>query len=145
MDTFALKNIDELFCTPRQSLGVAKRDHVKDPAGFNSGVFVFSPNKKDYDGLIHQIRIKNDLVWKNGEQSLLNERFAKRLNCLSTGYNCGGFLTLNSAKSIKCSIIGDTDDEVWRNRQIVHTKFSDRRYRSSIPTIARKWESYLPK
>ena len=31
-----------------QSLGVAKRDHVKDPSGFNSGVFVFSPNQKDY-------------------------------------------------------------------------------------------------
>ena len=75
MDTFALKNVDELFCTPAQSLGVAKRDHVKDPAGFNSGVFVFSPNKEDYDSLIHQIEVKKDLIWKNGEQSLLNRDF----------------------------------------------------------------------
>lgn len=144
MDTFALKNVDELFCTPAQSLGVAKRDHVKDPAGFNSGVFVFTPSKKDYDGLLHQVQVNSNLVWKNGEQSLLNERFAKRLACLSTGYNCGGFLTLNSSRSVKCSISGDTDDEVWQNRQIVHTKFSDKRFGSSIPTIARKWESYLP-
>lgn len=144
MDTFALKNVDELFCTPAQSLGVARRDHVKNPAGFNSGVFVFTPSKKDYDGLLRQIEVNSNLVWKNGEQSLLNAKFTKRLTCLSTGYNCGGFLTLNSSKSMKCSINGDSDDEVWQNRQIVHTKFSDKRFRSSIPTIARKWESYLP-
>jgi len=143
MDTFALRNVDELFCSPAGSFGVAKRDHVGDPAAFNSGVFVFSPSANDYNSLWKSLKSFKNVVWTNGEQTLLNKRFSKRIFCLETGYNCGGFLTLNSSKSLKCSIKSDFDSEVLRTRQIVHVKLSDKRFASSLPTISKMWESYL--
>ena len=145
MDTFALKNVDELFCSPSGSLAVAKREFVKDASGFNSGVFAFTPSQKDYIDLMLQVQNNQHKIWKNGEQTLLNMKYKKRLFCLPTGYNCLGFMVPNSAKSTKCSIIGTSDAEVWVKRQIVHAKFSDERVASSIPTIAKKWESYLPR
>lgn len=143
MDTFSLRNVDELFCSPSGSFGVAKRSYTKNPAGFNSGVFVFTPSATDYNFLWKSVQSHSSTIWVNGEQTLLNERFSNRIFCLETGYNCGGFLTLNSSKSSKCSIKGDSDSEVWAKRQIVHTKFSDKRFASSLPTISEKWESYL--
>ena len=145
MDTFALRNVDELFCSPAGSFGVAKRDHSKDAAGFNSGVFVFTPSKIEYDNLWKEVKASASQTWKNGEQTLLNVRFANQIFCLETGYNCGGFLVLNSSRSLKCSISGNSDSEVWAKRQIIHAKLSDKRFASSLPTISKKWESYLQK
>jgi len=143
MDTFALRNVDELFCSPSGSFGVAKRDNSKDASSFNSGVFVYTPSVGDYDKLWEDLVNSASKTWENGEQTLLNMRFSKRIFCLETGYNCGGFLTLNSARSLKCSISGDSESEVWAKRQIIHAKLSDKRFASSLPTISKKWESYL--
>ena len=143
MDTFSLRNIDELFCSPEGSFGVAKRDNAKDASQFNSGVFVFTPSHSEYRQLIEEVKNSKSVTWKNGEQTLLNRRFSKRIFCLETGYNCGGFQTLNSSRSFKCSIRGSSDSEVWAKRQVVHVKLSDKRFASSLPTISKKWESYL--
>ena len=143
MDTFSLRNVDELFCSPQGSFGVAKRDNAKDASHFNSGVFVFTPSTRDYTQLLEDLKNSKRVTWKNGEQTLLNRRFSKRIFCLETGYNCGGFLNLNSSRSLKCSIQGSSDSEVWAKRQIIHAKLSDKRFASSLPTISRRWESYL--
>jgi len=144
MDTFSLQNVDELFCSPPGSFGVAKRDNAKDPSQFNSGVFVYTPSDIEYSQLIEEAK-KNSrsVTWKNGEQTLLNKRFSKRIFCLDTGYNCGGFLTLNSSRSVKCSVHGNSDSEVWAKKKIIHAKLSDKRFASSLPTISKKWETYL--
>jgi len=143
MDTFALRNIDDMFCSPSGSFAVAKRHNSKDASGFNSGVFVYTPSLGVYNFLMQSVKDNKDMTWKNGEQTLLNRKFSKQIFCLDTGYNCGGFLTINSSRSLKCSIFGNSDSEVWAKRQIIHAKLSDKRFASSLPTIAAKWKTYL--
>eukprot|EP00959_Pyramimonas_sp_CCMP1952_P004130 86793-Pyramimonas_sp.AAC.1 len=102
-DSYALHNVDELFCLPKK-FAAAKREQVPVAlkSAFNSGVFVYSPSAKNYQGLLDDIVANAGTVWQNGEQSLLNRRFGEIMNCLPVGYNCVGFGAYGtSAKSDK--------------------------------------------
>uniref|UniRef100_A0A7S0MZI9 Hexosyltransferase n=1 Tax=Pyramimonas obovata TaxID=1411642 RepID=A0A7S0MZI9_9CHLO len=146
-DTYALHNVDELFCLPKE-FAASKRDKVPVAlkSAFNSGTFVYTPNAKMYQGLLDDIVANAGTVWQNGEQSILNRRFGQTMNCLPVGYNCVGFGAHGAtAKSDKCSIKGPSDEEVWKKRQVMHVKLSDKRFAAALPTIAESWRSYLPK
>mmetsp|Transcript_34615 Transcript_34615/g.58134 ORF Transcript_34615/g.58134 Transcript_34615/m.58134 type:complete len:375 (-) Transcript_34615:1640-2764(-) len=145
-DTFALHNIDEIFCLPKR-FGAVKRDNVPTSLrhSFNSGVFVFSPNTSVYQALLDDVVATTGTLWANGEQSILNRRFGPTMSCLPVAYNCVGFGGYgSSAKSAKCSIKGSSDVEVWKRRKVLHVKLSDRRFAEALPSLSASWRTYLP-
>merc|ERR1712216_398944 len=129
-DTFALDNVDELFCLPMR-FAASKRPHVpvEGKANFNSGTFVFTPSNETYNDLLQKA---TEFVgsWENGEQTLLNRYFGPTMTCYSVGYNCVGFGSTEYL-STKCQV--RTEEQIWRSRKIIHAKLSDRRQAHMLP------------
>ena len=140
LDTFLIRNVDELFCT--EGFAAAKRQSV--PL-FNGGVFVYSPSKYNY-GLIMHYMI--EYMRKPGEkkfamQAILHEIFGKKFFCIHPVYNCGGFC----GETEKCSKISPKCDiadegELFVKGAVIHSKIGEPHLRKTFPTLYKLWLSY---
>jgi len=140
LDTFLMRNVDELFCT--EGFAAAKRPSV--PL-FNGGVFAYSPSKHTYEAIMNYMI---DYMKKPGEkkfamQAILHEMFGSKFYCFHPVYNCGGFC----GGTEKCSQIspkcGITDEaELFVKVAIVHSKIGEPHLRQTFPTLYKLWLSY---
>lgn len=140
LDTFLMRNVDELFCT--EGFAAAKRQSV--PL-FNGGVFVYSPSKHKYKAIMNYMI---DYMKKPGEkkfamQAILHEIFGSKFYCVHPVYNCGGFCGGTekcSQISPKCGIADEA--ELFVKVAIVHSKIGEPHLRQTFPTLYKLWLSY---
>jgi hypothetical protein len=140
LDTFLMRNVDELFCT--EGFAAAKRPSV--PL-FNGGVFAYSPSKHTYEAIMNYMI---DYMKKPGEkkfamQAILHEIFGSKFYCVHPVYNCGGFCGGTekcSQISPKCGIADEA--ELFVKVAIVHSKIGEPHLRQTFPTLYKLWLSY---
>jgi len=140
LDTFMIRNIDELFCTG--GFAAAKRPGV--PL-FNGGVFVFTPSDSIYEAIMKFMfkYMKMPGEKKFAMQSILHEIFGKKFYCFATVYNCGGFCAEAegcSKISPKCDITNE--EELFSKAAVIHSKIGEPHLRNVFPTLYKLWASY---
>lgn len=147
IDTFILRNIDEVFCSDAHFAAAARANNMK--SDFNSGVYLYSPLEMDFDLVLEeyekyiQLEVKE---LKRGIQAVLNKAFGSSRRCLPAGYNCGGLqgpLDPHSVFSTKCPFKGE-EELLSLRHPVLHLKFSMGKYRNWLPTISCMWSKYLP-
>jgi len=140
VDTFLVRNVDELFCST--GFAAAKRKGVD---LFNGGVFVYRPSRVLYTKILDNMLqyMREPGVKKFAMQELLHRTFGNKFFCLSTEYNCGGFCTADSGCSQispKCDV---TDEiELFKRGAIIHSKIGEPHLRSVYPTLYQVWLSF---
>ena len=146
IDTFILRNVDEIFCMDAHFAAAARVNNMR--SDFNSGVYLYSPIDGDFKVVLKEyeryIRLEREL--KRGIQAVLNRAFISFQRCLPAGYNCGGFqgsLHPKSVFSTKCPFRGE-EELLSLRHPILHLKLSMRKYRIWLPTISCLWSTYLP-
>jgi len=140
LDTFMIRNIDELFCT--EGFAAAKRPGV--PL-FNGGVFVFSPSESTYEAIMKFMfkYMKMPGEKKFAMQSILHEIFGKNYFCFAPAYNCGGFCGKAEGCtkiSPKCDITDE--EELFLKAAVIHSKIGEPQLRNVFPTLYKLWASY---
>jgi len=140
LDTFLLRNVDELFCT--NGFAAAKRPLV--PL-FNGGVFVYSPSRNVYDKMLSLMieYMKEPGEKKFAMQAILHKLFGQRYYCINPTYNCGGFCGANekcSMLSAKCGIKNEMD--LFVKGAIIHSKIAESHLRQEFPNLYALWLSY---
>lgn len=140
LDTFLVRNVDELFCT--KGFAATKRPSV--PL-FNGGVFAYSPSKQTYKAIMNYMI---DYMKKPGEkkfamQAILHKIFGSKFYCVHPVYNCGGFCGRTekcSQISPKCGIADEA--ELFLKGAIIHSKIGEPHLRQTFPTLYKLWLSY---
>ena len=140
LDTFLVRNVDELFCT--EGFAAAKRPSV--PL-FNGGVFVYSPSKHLYDVIMKYMitYMKKPGEKKFAMQAILHGVFGQEYFCIEPTYNCGGFcasVEKCSQISTKCGI--EDERELFVKASIIHSKVGEPHLRETFPSLYKLWLSY---
>lgn len=140
VDTFLIRNVDELFCT--EGFAAAKRQSV--PL-FNGGVFVYSPSRYIYDKMMSNMiqYMKKPGEKKFAMQALLHELFGQTYYCIEPTYNCGGFCGVQekcSKISPKCGI--KDESELFVKGAIIHSKINEPHLQETFPNLHFLWLTY---
>lgn len=142
VDTFLVRNIDELFCT--RGFAAAKRPGV---AFFNGGVFSFQPSEQLYNRMMKNMLqyMKEPGEKKFAMQALLHRTIGENFFCVDPVYNCHGLCGAHGVcemLSSKCAVRNELD--LLQRGAIVHAKLSQRSVAKHVPNLHKLWLSYGP-
>jgi len=142
VDTFLIRNIDELFCSV--GFAASKRRGV---GLFNGGVFTFEPSSHLYQ-LIEQNMLKymeEPGLKKFAMQTLLHRTFGESFFCLNVKYNCHGLCGSDQSCDMLSSKCGIKDEEqLFSVASVIHAKISAGGVMKHVPRLFRLWSSYGP-
>lgn len=139
LDTFLMRNVDELFCT--EGFAAAKRPSVH---LFNGGVFVYSPSRHLYDMIIKYMLayMKKPGEKKFAMQAILHGVFDDYF-CIEPTYNCGGFCADGGECTLISTKCGIKDErELFVKAAIIHSKIGEPHLRQTFPSLYKLWLSY---
>ena len=152
LDTFALTNLDEVFCAtsfspserpPRsqQAAGKKSKKQPRKPSGnFNGGVFAFQPSARTFQRFLGEMvsYMKQPGEKQFAMQHLLHTIYPSGYGCLPHLYNCIGIQDGPLPVSSKCAVKDEA--EVLRSVKVLHGKLSSDVFKKALPTVHRMWK-----